>query len=171
MPYIIAIVLVVIGGVLYTTFQKNVTPIADTTETTIEEVLPNQELVAEPLVEEASELASSTEPAEGTTAPVVDNSYVDGTYTTRATYLTPRRDEYSLDVTITVANDIVVDASVNYGQGAEKDPNAARFEGAYRTQVIGKSLDEISLSRVGGASLTTGGFNQALAAIKADARP
>ncbi len=37
---------------------------------------------------------------------------------------------------------------------------------AYESQVIGKKLDAIKLSRVGGASLTTGGFNDALAKVK-----
>ena len=35
--------------------------------------------------------------------------------------------------------------------------------------VVGKNIDEISVDKVGGSSLTSGGFNAAVDAIKADA--
>ena len=38
-----------------------------------------------------------------------------------------------------------------------------------RIEVVGKSIDEISVSRVAGSSLTSGGFNHAIETIKAEA--
>ena len=35
--------------------------------------------------------------------------------------------------------------------------------------VVGKNIDELQVDRVGGSSLTSGGFNAAVEAIKADA--
>ena len=39
-----------------------------------------------------------------------------------------------------------------------------------KTLVVGKKLETISLSRVGGASLTTNAFNEALAEVKTKAQ-
>lgn len=172
MPYIIAFVVIVVIGVSYTLFQNSKPggETADTTAIRVEETIPEDNtaptdsVAAEP-VPETTVSTPTTKPEVVADAP----DYVDGTYTTAVTYTTPKNDEYLLDITLTIANDVVVDADVVYSQGAEKDPNAQRFEAAYEAQVIGKDMDAISLSRVGGASLTTGAFNNALAKIKYDA--
>jgi hypothetical protein len=145
MPYIIAILVVAILGVGFTFFQasKSDTPAPATKETSV--------------------------PTTNTTAAGAA-SYKSGSHATKVTYMTPARSEYVLDVTLILENDIITDAQITYSQGAEKDPNAAKFEAAYRTEVIGKDIDAINLSRVGGASLTTGAFNNAVANIKNDAK-
>jgi hypothetical protein len=97
-------------------------------------------------------------------------TFKNGTYSKSVTYTNPKQSEYRLDTTLTVANNIVTDASIVYSQGAENDPNAKHFEDAYKTEVIGKSLGTINLSRVGGASLTTNAFNNALTDIKNQAQ-
>jgi len=143
MPYIIAIIVVAVIGVGFTLFQTSRTP-ENTAPTAVTEQMPvTDETVAD---------------------------YKDGTYKTTTTYRNPKQDEYQLEVTLVVASDIVTDSQIVYSQGAEKDPNAQRFEAAYRAEVIGKDLDSLNLSRVGGASLTTGGFNKALETIKTDAK-
>ena len=148
MPYIIAIIIIALGAVGFTFFKG-------TTKT-----------VEAPTPAIAEEMTPQAIPTKETIATTFKN----GTYKNTVTYQTPNRTEYQLDVTLTVSNDVVTDAKVAYSQGAEKDPNAQRFEGAYKTEVIGKSLDSINLSRVGGASLTTGAFNKALTQIKTDAK-
>jgi uncharacterized protein with FMN-binding domain len=145
MPYIIAIILVAVIGVGFTLFQSSRTPDAAAPVAVTEQL-----------------------PVTNDTAAVID--YKDGTYKTTTTYRTPKQDEYKLEVTLLVANDIVTDSQITYSQGAEKDPNAQRFEAAYRAEVIGKDIDTLSLSRVGGASLTTTSFNKALETIKTDAK-
>ena len=156
MPYVIAIVLVIVGGAVYFFLQE------DAQVATPEPTPVTQELIQN---EPAPEAAPSTNTeGEATT------DYKDGTYETQVTYLTPVRDEYLLDVSLTLTNDIVTGANVVYSQGAEKDPNPQRFEAAYKAQIIGKNIDTLNLSRVGGASLTTAAFNNALADIKADAK-
>ncbi|WP_447589312.1 hypothetical protein [Microbacterium lacticum] len=42
--------------------------------------------------------------------------------------------------------------------------------GGIAGEVVGKDIDDVSVSRVAGSSLTSGGFNDALETIKADAR-
>ena len=53
------------------------------------------------------------------------------------------------------------------------NPNTRKFQGEFAggiaDQVVGKSLDEIKVSKVAGSSLTSGGFNQAVEEIKAQA--
>jgi hypothetical protein len=43
------------------------------------------------------------------------------------------------------------------------------FIGGIADEVVGKDIDEISVSRVAGSSLTSGGFNDAIEQIKAEA--
>lgn len=150
MPYIIAIIAIVIIGVGFTLFQSNQTETETAVVTTTEQAAP------------------STPEVPATETSTVD--YKDGSYTTNVTYQTPKRDEYGVAVSLTLTKDIVTDAKVVYSNGAEKDPNAAKFEAAYKTEVIGKDIDTLNLSRVGGASLTTAAFNDALVKIKADAK-
>ena len=44
-----------------------------------------------------------------------------------------------------------------------------KFAGGIADEVVGKSLDELDVSKVSGSSLTSQGFNQAIDQIKADA--
>lgn len=92
-----------------------------------------------------------------------DSTYADGTYTASATYLTPRRTEHEVGVTLTLEDDVVVDSTVTFNgvEGEYDNDNQARFDQAYTEEVVGQPLDAVSLSRVGGASLTSGAFNEA----------
>lgn len=160
MPYIIAILVVVALGVGFTVFQSNKTePVATTEISGVTDLAPNKN--SEPVKGPSSSAPEVAAPA---------SDYKDGEYSTQTTYLTPRRDEYGVAVSLSLSKDIVTGVTVTYSQGAENDPNAARFEAAYKAQVIGKDIDTLNLSRVGGASLTTGAFNKALITIKADAK-
>ncbi|MEM9336842.1 MAG: hypothetical protein AAGA35_03240 [Patescibacteria group bacterium] len=90
-------------------------------------------------------------------------------FSASASYFTPRRTEHDILVTLTLKDRVVVDADVTYDGGAAATPSHTRFDDAYRSEVIGKRLNEISLSRTGGASLTSDSFNEALADIKSQA--
>lgn len=166
MPYLIAIVLVAIGGSIYYFLQDN-TPVA--TKPEVEELV-QAETSAPSSPEKSSSQATDTPTPATNDSGIETSDYKNGIHNTSVTYLTPKRDEYAMTVSLTLTGDIVTDASINYSQGAEKDPNAQRFEAAYKAEVIGKDIDTINLSRVGGASLTTGAFNDALANIKTEAK-
>lgn len=90
------------------------------------------------------------------------------TITGTAKYTTPARITHDIAVTLTMDGDLVTDVFVNFdnGKGPANDYQK-RFESSYKTAVIGQKLSNLSLSRVGGASLTSGGFNEAVAKIKA----
>lgn len=163
MPYIIAILIVVVAGVGFTLFRTSAP--SDTAPTVSEATSTNAAVAINNGTSEEVQVPSTTQTQSPDSA---TSAYKDGSYDSTVTYLTPVRTEYKLAVELTLKDSIVTGAEVTYSQGAEKDPNAQRFEAAYRTEVIGKSLESINLSRVGGASLTTGAFNKALAEIKVD---
>jgi hypothetical protein len=90
------------------------------------------------------------------------------TYSEKVSYLTPARTEHKLNISLTVAAGVVTGASIVYDEGAGfSNGHQERFDNAYKAQVVGKSLENISLSRVGGASLTSEAFNKAVATIAA----
>lgn len=161
MPIIIAIIAVIaILGVGGYVLQSNDTV---STETSTSEV------VARPEETTPTEPTPTTEtpqsPSELATVPEVTNATV---YKARGEYLTPARTNHIIDVTLTLEDGIVTDADVVYDEGAGfSNPHQERFDGAYKAQVVGKRLDQINLSRVGGASVTSRSFNEVIADIEA----
>ena len=95
--------------------------------------------------------------------------YTDGTYTESGTYNAPSGTE-KVDVTVTLADNVITAVEV---VGHATDPEAkvhqAEFAGGIAGVVVGKNIDEIKVDKVGGSSLTSGGFNEAIDAIKSDA--
>jgi uncharacterized protein with FMN-binding domain len=96
-------------------------------------------------------------------------TYKDGTYTADGSYQTPETIE-SISVTLTIADGVVKDVEVTGDpQARETEEYQAKFIGGISDEVVGKSLDELNVSRVAGSSLTSGGFNEAVASIKEQA--
>ncbi|MFG6401942.1 MULTISPECIES: hypothetical protein [unclassified Microbacterium] len=96
-------------------------------------------------------------------------AYADGTYTGEGTYATPESVE-TIEVTLTLENDVVTAVEVvGDPQAAESQRYQSQFIGGISDEVVGKSIDDLSVSRVAGSSLTSGGFNQAVDAIKSEA--
>jgi len=95
--------------------------------------------------------------------------YADGTYTESANYQSPNGTE-TVEVTMTLENDIITAVEV-VGDGDNPDSKhyQGEFAGGIGAVVVGKDIDEIAVSKVAGSSLTSGGFNDAVEAIKADA--
>ncbi|WP_434971135.1 FMN-binding protein [Microbacterium sp. bgisy207] len=95
--------------------------------------------------------------------------YADGTYTAEGSYATPESVE-TVVVTLTIADEVVTDVEVTGDpQARESEQYQSQFIGGISNEVVGKSLDEVSVTRVAGSSLTSGGFMQALELIKAEA--
>lgn len=98
-----------------------------------------------------------------------DSTYADGTYTAEGAYSTPDSVE-TITVTVTLADDVITDVEVSGDpQLAESRQYQSAFIGGIADAVVGKNIDEIAVSRVAGSSLTSGGFNAAIAQIKAEA--
>ncbi len=169
MPYTIAAVIAVIGVVAFTVMQSDPAVESEVILVTEEVRTPEEE---SPIVPEA-ETAVSTEPETVADAERDDGDateFADGSYTAQTSYFTPRRTEHTMDVTLVLEDNIVTEASILWdGEVTPKTPNHSGFDEAYKEVVLGLSLDEIQLSRVGGASLTSESFNEAVKAIETQA--
>jgi uncharacterized protein with FMN-binding domain len=97
-------------------------------------------------------------------------TYEDGTYTEPGTYVSPGGTEH-ISVKMTLAKNIVTALTVTTVQA---DPTATgyehMFEGGIDGVAVGKNINDLNIGVVAGSSLTSMGFNQALAAIKAAAK-
>ncbi|MET3175597.1 UNVERIFIED_ORG: uncharacterized protein with FMN-binding domain [Arthrobacter sp. UYCu721] len=114
---------------------------------------------------------ASTDPSGPASTPASSGSvYQDGTYGADGTYVSPNGTE-TVGVELTLAAGMVT--AVNITQHPSS-PNTRKFQGEFAggiaAQVVGKSIDELKVSKVAGSSLTSGGFNQALDKIKAEAQ-
>lgn len=101
---------------------------------------------------------------------ITEQAYADGTYTKITRYFTPKRVEHKITTTIDLEDDVIVGVNVIYDDAEAKTPSHLSFDGAYRDEVLGRKLDEINPSRVGGSSLTTASFNEAVGEIKSEAQ-
>ncbi|MCK9915034.1 MULTISPECIES: FMN-binding protein [Microbacterium] len=96
-------------------------------------------------------------------------SYKDGTFSATGSYQTPESVE-TIDVTVTLKTGVIESVEVTGNpQARESQQYQSQFIGGISAEVVGKSIDSISVSRVAGSSLTSGGFNKAIAEIKTEA--
>lgn len=164
---------------------KDDTELAEAEEEDEPEGIPLAEpVVAEPAVESAPEpvvVTPEPEPVVVTPEPVVVTpdpepepvvaltTYADGTYSSRTSYRSPGG-THSAEATITLENDIVTAATFSSDAGNSTSKKYVdRFKAAFKAEVVGKDLDSVALSRIGGASLTTNGYNDALDLVIAKA--
>jgi uncharacterized protein with FMN-binding domain len=98
------------------------------------------------------------------------STYKDGTYSADGNYVSPNGTE-TVGVQLTLAAGKVTDVQITQHPS---NPNTRKFQGEFAggiaAQVVGKSIDELKVSKVAGSSLTSGGFNQAVEQIKSEAQ-
>lgn len=99
-----------------------------------------------------------------------DNEYTDGDYIASVNYDVPRGYTNSISVTISVLDGIIESVETNntYNDN-ESGWYIDSFESAIESEVVGKSINDVSYSRIGGASYTTDSFVSALETIKDEA--
>ena len=172
MPLILIIVGVIaalILGFIYTQSQSEGEIEIEAPSIRVEETAPTPEV---PAAETPTDSAVTSAPAPVAATADTAFTYTDGTYDATANYVTPGRSSHDVNVTLTVADDTITNASVTFTGDDNRTSTGwqSKFAAAYQTQVVGKKIDDVSLTRVGGASLTTGAFNKALAEVKASAQ-
>jgi uncharacterized protein with FMN-binding domain len=155
----------VIGGAATAAvvFAQNATdPAAGSAQTRSADTAPTTATPGDTAPPSASTAAATT------AAPAT--RYKNGTYTATGSYSSPGGPE-QIGVTLTLANDTIsrlsVDTSTASGP-AEQFQN--QFAEGIDALVVGKRLDQVSVSRVSGSSLTSAGFDKAIATIAAHAR-
>lgn len=112
--------------------------------------------------------ASAATPSAG--AQIAQTSgYKDGTYSADGMYTSPNGQE-TVGVELTLKGGAVSAVNITVHPS---NPNTKKFQGQFAsgiaTQIVGKKLDDLNVSNVSGSSLTSGGFNQAVEAIKSQA--
>ena len=174
MPYIIAIVLVAVAALVFFSRPAPVeSPAEATTEsapasvdaTIVEEQnAPEAPAVeVEPETDATTQPAAAAEPASDTTQAATPTAVA---LSADATYLTPARKEHGIGVALSIEDGVITAANVQYDNAEAKTPQHKAFDAVYQSEVVGKNINALSLSRVGGASLTTAAFNEAVAEIK-----
>lgn len=121
-----------------------------------------------------SSSATTTAASTSTTASSASGTYKDGQYSTTTTYGVPHGYTNSITVNLTV-KDGVVTAVVLTNSFESRDRESGMYIDKFRKRdfpgsVVGKSLSDLAVSYVGGASLTSLAFNDALDTIRSDAK-
>ncbi|MBM9465255.1 FMN-binding protein [Aeromicrobium sp. YIM 150415] len=123
---------------------------------------------------------SEAERVEPTTAPsspadsadgAESGSFTPGDYEATGSYQTPGGTQ-SVDVDLTLeADGTITDLDVEgNAEGGNSEQFQGKFESGIDAEVVGKKITELDVSKVSGSSLTSGGFNDAIAQITDDAR-
>jgi uncharacterized protein with FMN-binding domain len=98
------------------------------------------------------------------------SKYADGNYNLTTDYMSPGGKD-SLGVAVTLANGVITDVSVqNMANDRTSKGYQDRFIGGIKSAVVGKSIDNLKLGVVSGASLATNAFNKALTEIRSQAQ-
>ncbi len=118
--------------------------------------------------------AASTVASTTSTTPVAASSsssgYKDGTYNATSSYYVPGG-QNSLAVTLTISGGTVTDVKTSSTVDSYQSQRYVdSFNSSISSAVVGSTLDNASQSRVGGASLTTSAFDDALSTITNNAK-
>jgi len=117
-----------------------------------------------------------TPPALTETAPIAPpvttkKKYFDGQYSAEGSYTIPTGELEKMTVSLTLKDGIITEADFTSNPiEAGSKFNQGKFREGFRTLVVGKDIDTVTLTVVNGASLTGMGFNEALKAIKEKAQ-
>jgi uncharacterized protein with FMN-binding domain len=114
----------------------------------------------------SSSNSSISSSSKSSSAVVVKSNFKDGNYNAQSDY-----GYGSVTVNLTLSGDSITNLSDSYsGLSGRSQSYKNSFESGVKSQVVGKKIDQINLSRVGGASYTTAGFMDAITQIKSQAQ-
>jgi uncharacterized protein with FMN-binding domain len=115
----------------------------------------------------ASATPSPTAAATASSTP--SSGYRNGTYTTSVTYSVPRS-QNGISIALTINNGTITAATASHQTGDEESEfYTGSFQEKLQGTIVGKELDTVSVSRLGGASLTSAAFTRALSTIRSNA--
>lgn len=108
--------------------------------------------------------------ADSQVAATSTTSFKDGTYSASVDYFVPHgSNTLTANVTIKDGKITAVTANDKYSDN-ESAMYIDSFENTLQSSVVGRDIGALSLSRIGGASLTTQAFNDALNTIRNNAK-
>ena len=113
---------------------------------------------------------TTTGTAQGTTNTNTGTVTTNTSSTRQATvgYSVPNGDTENLSITVTLTNGTISDISFSMTPtNKESSEYYNKFKNSFpKSQVVGKTIGSVSISRVGGASLTTNAFNRAIGELR-----
>jgi uncharacterized protein with FMN-binding domain len=119
---------------------------------------------------DTSDSTATTAQSENSSTKASSDTFKDGAYQATGSYSSPGGKQ-SITVSVTLKDGTVTDTTATgKANDAEAEEYQDQFIAHYKSQVVGKKIDTISLSRVSGSSLTSQGFNDALDQIKDQAK-
>lgn len=166
---VVLLALIIMVGIFVTSQQSN-------SETS------NDAVVAEETIEIASieDSATSVEPmlpnsdqnVTSDSQPESTNRFANGVYQASTTYTVPDSSVHPVKIEITINNDIIERFDIEIEDGGNRISRRyqTQFKDAINSELNNKDAEELSLSRIGGASLTTNAFNEALDNIKSQSQ-
>jgi len=96
-------------------------------------------------------------------------SFKDGTYSATGSYNSPGGTE-TIDVTVILTKNVITSVSATpHATVQEAAEYQQDFIAGYKPLVVGKKINDVSLTRVSGSSLTPLGFNDAIEQIESKA--
>lgn len=99
------------------------------------------------------------------------NKFNDGKYTISITYNVPKNYVDTIIFTFDLKDDFIQNVDFSANASNEDSRRYINLFGKnYKPLVLGKKLDDLSLSNVAGASLTTQAFNESLSKLKQQAQ-
>jgi uncharacterized protein with FMN-binding domain len=105
----------------------------------------------------------------GSDAGTSGGSYADGTYEATGDYVSPAGPS-QVTVEVTLADNVVTDVTVTpLASDSTSKGFQTQFADGIAAEVVGQDIDSLNVSRVGGSSLTSGGFSDAIEQIKSEA--
>ncbi len=119
-----------------------------------------------------NQAATSTASDSTTTATTATTgSFKAGTYEATGSYTNPGgSSDINISVTIDGTGTITATEATEGTSNRESQEYQQKFISGYKSQVVGKKITDVQLSRVSGSSLTSKGFNDAIAQIEKKAQ-
>jgi uncharacterized protein with FMN-binding domain len=112
---------------------------------------------------------STSNTASGPSGTTNASTYKDGSYKETGNYQSPSGAS-SVQVKVTLKSNVVTAVTVTPDA---TNPTSKAYQNAFvsgiSTEVVGKKLNQLNVSKVSGSSLTSQGFNDAISKIKTDA--
>ena len=119
--------------------------------------------------EEPADASPTTSETSSSTDDTSSAAVNDGDYDAEGSYSNPGG-QSSVRVDLTLTDGKIADIKVTpEATNGTSRGFQQKFASGIADEVVGKSLDELDVSKVSGSSLTSQGFNQAIDQIKADA--
>lgn len=119
----------------------------------------------------SSATTTSNSTTSANTSTSSSSSYKDGSYTATVSYMVPHGNQNTLKATVVVSGGKITSVSTtdDYSD-RESSMYVNSFENGVSSDATGQSLGSYNPSQIGGASLTTAAFNDAISQIRTQAQ-